>query len=110
METTLLPTARIATIRARAAAQAADYNVIPTDRAYLDTFYKVAHKSDASRAYTVDNFAQTCTCTAFEKEGYCKHYAMYQAFRREDAEREAREDAAELIRWNRAEDAAGFRF
>lgn len=82
---TLIARTVIANIRNRAISQIAHYNVIATDRAYLDTRYTVAHKEDATRVYKVDTFMNTCTCEAFKREGYCKHYSMVQATQADEA-------------------------
>ena len=102
-----MPTARIATIRARAAAEAANYTI---EAWYTDKsgFYRtgaypaftVRHTDDDARAYDVDLNFETCDCPAFKQEGYCKHCAMCQAelayladLDRQAAEQDANEEA-----------------
>ena len=81
---TMMLKTRISAIRDRATARAADYTITNTDAAYLSRWYTVAHNTDADRVYQVDRFMKTCDCEAFEKEGYCKHYAMVQERRHEE--------------------------
>ncbi|MBC8139052.1 MAG: hypothetical protein H8F28_24525, partial [Fibrella sp.] len=71
-----------------------NYAVTATDRAYLDTCYTVTNRADASRSYKIDTFADTCTCEAFKRGGYRKHFAMVQATRADEARYEA--EAAKL--------------
>jgi hypothetical protein len=75
---TLLRKSVIDAIRTRAIAQIGFYSVIATDAKFLDRWYTVTNRNDTKRSYEVDTFAKTCSCEAFNREGYCKHYAMVQ--------------------------------
>ncbi|MBC8142247.1 MAG: SWIM zinc finger family protein [Armatimonadetes bacterium] len=83
-------TAKIAAIRSRATAQARNYTVESWGEYPAFT---VQHVADATRRYIVDMNFRTCECKAFEKDGYCKHYALCQQEREYLARLEAQAEA-----------------